>query len=93
MFGGPCCVANIAGGKSGIVEFDDAVAGPRISDDDGVVAGAEHRQVAARVDETAVAAGRAKRHDRAVHGITLGNAAEIDVQRPMRDHRSRRCEF
>ncbi len=89
----PCCAANFAGGKSGVLELDRAVTRAWISDDDGVIAVAEHGQVAARVDESAAATGGTQRDERAVDCITFGDAAEIDVQRDMRDHEIRRYKL
>src|SRR5882757_8903519 len=61
----PCCAADFAGGKSGVLELDRAVSRPSISDDDGVIAVAEHAQVTARVDQSAAATGGTQRDERA----------------------------
>ena len=49
-------------------------------------AAAEHGQIAARIDQPAVASRRAHCLDGAIDRIALGDPAEIDVARGVRDH-------
>jgi hypothetical protein len=93
VFGGLCSVANLAGSEGGIFKVNDGAVITLTSDNNGTAAVAEHRHIATCVDETAVATGRMERHERAVDCITLGNAAEVDAQRRMPNHGSRRHEL
>jgi len=86
MLGGPGGLRGVAARDGAAAKLESSCGAVGAGAKDGPPTRTEEGQIAPGVDQSARAASAAKGIDRAIHGVTLGDAAEIDTDgRPAHD--------